>query len=158
MEKTFDGDPIRAGDRLWKVGFGPATVIEIRHDTALVQIQGRTKKFSIKTGIQSGETHRTFFWFDPILVIPRKHAGNWNLLKGIVKDTTSRLGDFVELLNVPDAADYENLTARELDMRGLITPEMKEEANQIALQGLIKKAREEQQLQPVRSDVRAQNT
>lgn len=144
MEKKFDGDPIRSGDTLWKVGFGPAKVVEIRHDTVLVDLQGRPKKFSLKTGVQSGERHRTYFWFDPIIVIPRKNAANWNALKGIVLDMTNRLGQYLNLFGtLDDEAALENLTVNDLDQRGLITVEMKERANHIALQGLLKQAREE---------------
>lgn len=143
MAKTFDGDPIRPGDRLWKVGFGPATVIEIRHDTVLVQLQGRTKKFNLKSGIQSGETHKTYFWFDPIVAIPRKEASVWNQQKGALLAYVNSVGQATQTMEPSeDPADLPHLSVDDLNQRGLITEEMKREANEMAMKQLIAKAKQ----------------
>lgn len=135
---TFDGADIFDGDKLWVVGMGPATVIDVNYSGFRIRVAGRTRKVNYQ-GIQSGDQYKTVFWKDPVLAIPSKNNALWSQQKKLALTAVNALGAAV--------VGQELVREIETPAEGTVATA---ESNDAALQRIVQQAQADEAARQVR--------
>lgn len=120
----FDGADIHQQDRVYVVGLGPATVIDVKANGFRIRVAGRTRKVNFQ-GVASGDSYQSVFWKNPIIAKPAKNNMLWSQQAKLALAAMNALGAAVvgqELIELyePEIEEVATNATNEAALQGII--------------------------------------
>lgn len=85
-QHRMDGQPVNLGDRVFDVAFGSGYVTYLAPDGGVTVVFDTNRSVGYSAGgVTRRFTHRTLFWYNPVVVPPPKGAPNWNALSAAIR-------------------------------------------------------------------------